>query len=99
MALDSLYDDETLTPSLRTAYLENNEWLHHAGQTMTLFGKKENGVDSQNSASTSHPNYYTSKKPVLKHLYKTPANFWQVDEPSFYLRLKPHRSIQSMVKQ
>jgi len=33
--------------------------------------------------------YFKSKKPILKHFYKTPANFWEVDKKDFYIRVNP----------
>ena len=35
------------------------------------------------------PYYFSSKKPFLKHFYKTPANFWELDREDFYLRVNP----------
>jgi hypothetical protein len=32
---------------------------------------------------------YRSKKPVLKHFYKTPANLYEVHEPNFFLAINP----------
>ena len=32
---------------------------------------------------------YSSKKPVLKHFYKTPATFYEVHTPDFYLSVNP----------
>jgi hypothetical protein len=34
-------------------------------------------------------NHYRSRKPVLKHFYKTPVNFYEVNEPNFFLAVNP----------
>ncbi len=45
--------------------------------------------DKTVSENEESPYYFLSKKPILKHFYKTPANFWELDRESFYLRVNP----------
>lgn len=37
----------------------------------------------------SDRNNYLSKKPIAKHFYHTPANFYEVNTPDFYLAVNP----------
>lgn len=40
-------------------------------------------------SSYHDPRYHVSKRPLFKTFYKTPAHFFEVDVPDFYLRVNP----------
>lgn len=44
--------------------------------------------ETANEAGES-PYLFMSKKPILKHFYKTPANLWELDRENFYIRVNP----------
>lgn len=74
-------------------FRDNNEWLATSAYPTTLGGKKqpvkgENEL-TQVEASQENPRYTLSRKPFLKHFYKTPANFFEVNKKYFHLRLNP----------
>jgi hypothetical protein len=79
-------------------FKDNNEWLTQSETATTLLGKQEkerytdeNGVQwttSQMKASYEN-NRYTERTPILKYFFKTPANFFQMDNKNFHLRLNP----------
>jgi hypothetical protein len=85
-------------------FKDNNEWLLCADQPTTIVGKKEPVYAEafQDSTGTTYytrntqmeacekDNRYTeTQKPLLKHLYKTPANLFELNKSSFYFRVNP----------
>ncbi|MFT5765868.1 MAG: hypothetical protein ACI8X3_003306, partial [Saprospiraceae bacterium] len=83
---------------------DNNEWLGQSEFSTALTGAKEPTytkvyVDSTNTfyhlksnqpaASKRSNHYVTRDKPILKHFYKTPANFFELDQDYFHLKLNP----------
>ncbi|MFT5167200.1 MAG: hypothetical protein ACI8P3_002437 [Saprospiraceae bacterium] len=83
---------------------DNNEWLGQSEFSTALTGAKEPAhtkvyVDSTNTfyhlksnqpaASKRSNHYVTRDKPILKHFYKTPANFFELDQDYFHLKLNP----------
>ncbi len=83
-------------------YNENNEWLTQDDLKQTVAGKKTGYYEkipgdtlyrfipaSQIKTSKESEHYITTKKPVWKYFYKTPANWLQLDKKSFYLRINP----------
>lgn len=64
---------------------ENNEWLLNEGQIVR--SDSGSGLDSMG--------YRFSKRPVLKHFYRTPAHFLEVNKKDFYLRLNPVLNVQT----
>lgn len=84
-------------------YRDNNEFLARPAFPTTIGGSlqpiyQKMFVDSlqrwvirkvpSDSAQWTHPKYFT-RKPILKTFYKTPANLFEFDRPSFYLRVNP----------
>lgn len=69
---------------IRYIYDDNNDWLVQSTEPTTLVGKKEPPV-----GQLSYPQYRQNRKPFLKYLYKTPANFWELDTKNFNLRVNP----------
>jgi hypothetical protein len=69
---------------------DNNDWLMQSADPTTLAGKKEPLV-----GELAPPQYRQNKKPFLKYLYKTPANFWEVDAKNFSLRINPILNVQA----
>ncbi len=84
--------------------LDNNEWLMQSKLPTSIGNQREPVsqkvyVDSTETfytieeraqtASLRSPHYQKSKKPLLKYFYRTPANFFQIDEKFFHLRLNP----------
>lgn len=89
---------------LQYIFKDNNEWLVPGGGPTTLTGKqqyvyKKKYVDSTETfytieevplaASKESNRYYQTKKPLLKYFYKTPANLFEFDHPSFSLKINP----------
>ncbi len=74
-------------------FKDNNEWLGAATYYTTLGGKKELSGPEQDltqiEASLADARYIESKKPFLKHFYRTPANFFEINEPAVHLRANP----------
>ncbi len=83
-------------------YCENNEWLTQDDLNQTVAGKKTGYYEkipgdtlyrfipaSQILSSKESEHYITTKKPIWKHFYKTPANWLQFDKKDFYLRVNP----------
>ena len=84
-------------------FKDNNEWLVPNDPT-TLTGTqqyvyKKKFVDSTQTfytmeevptvASRMSERYFTTEKPFLKYFYKTPANFFELNKPSFTLKVNP----------
>ena len=68
-------------------FRDNNEWLATSAYPTTLGGKKQ-AVKGENEltqveASQEDTRYTLSKKPFLKHLYRTPANFLRSIKSTF----------------
>ena len=77
----ALYADSLGTSQpLTYIFDDNTEWLGYS--TVEL----KNALTDNNS-DLKH--LRLSKKPILKKLYKTPANFLEVNEKDFYLRINP----------
>ena len=84
-------------------YRDNNEFLERPAFPTTIGGERQpiyrkiynDSLQrwvvqkiSADSAQWTHPKYFT-RKPLLKAFYKTPANLFEYDRPSFYLRANP----------
>lgn len=85
-------------------YDDNNEWLITSGEPTTLTGPRQPLYEKVYTDSTktfyelkevqpgdlSHESRYTlSTRPILKTLYKTPANFFEVHKKALHLSLNP----------
>ncbi len=81
-------------------YKDNNEWLVQPGAyegftkqradiRYTDYEGREKTSHSHVVASTEHERYVLSRKPVLTHFFKTPANLWETQTPSFYVKVNP----------
>jgi hypothetical protein len=81
-------------------YRDNNEAFVRRTATNKNAGLQKVYTDSSQTFYTftenstireeeEHPYYFKSKKPILKHFYKTPANFWEIDKKDFYIRVNP----------
>lgn len=78
-------------------FKDNNEWLMAPDLPTTLSGRKkkfgEEVFPSQIEASMDNARYIM-RKPILKYFYNTPANFFEINEPYFHLRVNPILNIQ-----
>lgn len=85
-------------------FKDNNEWLLCADNPTTIVGKKEPVfVEAfQDSTGTTYykkttqvkaceldGRYIETRKPLLKYLYRTPANLFEVNHKSFHFRVNP----------
>ncbi len=75
---------------------DNNEWLATADFPTTLGGPdqriiwdKDSLPQTQVEASLKSPYYKKRKKPIFKIFYPTPANFVEVNDKFFHLRVNP----------
>lgn len=90
--------------NLAYIFRDNNEWLGQADFPTTLTGPAEEVdrkeyIDSTKTfyrlkAGSSEANeqssyYIKSERPILKYFYKTPANLFELNRPSFQLKLNP----------
>lgn len=70
---------------LKYIFLDNNEWLLQWDEPLALTEPDyDQSMDYQKS-----PYWKESRKPILKHFYRTPANLLEVNQPDFSLRLNP----------
>ncbi|MEO1409507.1 MAG: capsule assembly Wzi family protein [Bacteroidota bacterium] len=89
---------------LQHLLLDNNEWLVQGALPTTIAQSGQRVyrrvyVDSSqtfytlearpSAASTESPYYQRSSKPLLKYFYRSPANFFEIDEKFFHLRINP----------
>ncbi|HHH50562.1 MAG TPA: hypothetical protein ENK52_06255, partial [Saprospiraceae bacterium] len=89
---------------LQYIFDDNNEWLSNYENPTTLTGQqqfiyKKVYIDSTKTfftmeevpltASIQSTRYRRTKKPILKYFYKTPANLFELNHPSFQLKLNP----------
>jgi len=74
-------------------YRDNNEWLVPTKFYTTLAGQREKveGRETltQTEACLQDPRYVRCDKPILKYFYRTPANFLEVNDKFFHLRVNP----------
>ncbi|MDX1666691.1 MAG: hypothetical protein R3350_05665, partial [Saprospiraceae bacterium] len=73
-------------------FKNNNEWLFLEGYPTPLTGPRPDGLPdslSRIEASVRSNRYIESRKPLLGIFYRTPANFLEVNEAAFHLRLNP----------
>ena len=80
-----------LQHELRYLASDNTEWLAAQSQRRTLFGSKsEFSTQPPTLAhrSLEHPRYIR-RKALLGSFYKTPANFWEVNSPTTFLKFSP----------
>lgn len=81
-------------------YKDNNEWLVQPGayegftkqRLPILYTDYEGQEKSGNShvvASAEHARYVLSRKPLLTYFFRTPANLWETQSPSFYVKVNP----------
>ena len=81
-------------------YKDNNEWLVQPGQydgftkqrlpiTFVDYEGNTRVGKSHVMASTVHPRYVLSKRPIGRWFYRTPANAWETQTPSFYVKANP----------
>ncbi|NUO03701.1 MAG: hypothetical protein HUU01_24060 [Saprospiraceae bacterium] len=94
LALDSAQVQWRKGEKERLQYLfrENNEWLGAPEFAKELGDFRKNGGEaprSQIEMSLEHPQFEFSRKPILKYFYKTPANFFEVNDKHFHFRLNP----------
>ena len=70
---------------------ENNEWLALPVMTATEDNDRAAFAVGDDIALRSEqmPGYERSKRPLLKHFYRTPAHLIEVNRPDFYLRVNP----------
>lgn len=77
----------------------------YSRETTTLFFEKLDSTSTLSLTAKDRNNFYyvfrdnndylknhepiESRKPFLKHFYKTPANFWELNEEHFKLRINP----------
>lgn len=59
----------------------------YTDSTNTFYTYEETELPA--SAKTNNQRYFKTNKPLLKHFYKTPANFLELDTDNFYLKINP----------
>ncbi len=90
---------------IRRIYLDNNEWIVPKEINQTIGGRKsevfvKTGEDSLGAiyrltaptnmeACLADPRYERCKKPIWNYFYQTPANWIELNKPSFHLRINP----------
>lgn len=93
--LKAIQSDLTAGQKRDIQYLfdDNNEFVLGMDSSESVVKKY---VDSSRTffieevkAGTADPVYTFSKRPILRHFYRTPANFFEVDTRNFYLRVNP----------
>ena len=103
LQLDSLATlSEADRQDLLRIFTDNNEWLGQGAGQQTLGGRKNGRFvpvkgdslyrfvpDASMRDAALHPYYFRNKKPVWGFFYPTPANWVEINEPFFYLRLNP----------
>jgi len=83
---------------IRYIFRDNNEWTKNAATYEwstektyvdgdSVFYKPTLNIEEQLGAENDY--YQLSKKPILKHFYRTPANLFELDKPNFYLKANP----------
>ena len=77
---DSLSSPDQKDSRLQYIFNDNTEWLGYTHVEMKTMLSSENKF---------YGHLEKSKKPVLSTFYKTPANFLEVNEKDFYLRVNP----------
>ncbi len=81
-------------------YKDNNEWLVQPGAyegftrqrapiRFVDYEGRERTSQSHVMASADHARYVLSRKPIWKTFYRTPANLWETQTPSFYVKINP----------
>lgn len=85
---------------LQRLFRNNNEWLVQPG-TWESFSKSRSTISFQDhegrvqqstshvEASRLHERYELSRRPLLKHFYTTPANFYEHESKYFYVKASP----------
>ncbi len=87
---------------LTNIFCDNNEWLATGVVPQTL-GERKQGVfekiqgdttyrfipHSQVRASQSSAYFFKTKKPLLGIFYRAPANFYELNQPDFHIRVNP----------
>lgn len=78
---------------LQYIFRDNNEWLVTSKFYTTMAGQREKieGQEALTQVEVSQlSSYYErSKRPILKWVYRTPANLLEVNDKYFHLRLNP----------
>jgi hypothetical protein len=79
-------------------FKDSNEWLSQSENPTTLTGKNEK-VDYQNDdnitklgsqvEASRFNRKFIERTPILKYFYKTPANFFQLDNKDVFIRANP----------
>ena len=70
--------------ALQYIYDDNNELLMPSELPTTLGGKQQLAATENGT-----PQYSVNKKPMLKHFYKTPANFFEAHGRYFDIKINP----------
>ncbi|MEM7104418.1 MAG: capsule assembly Wzi family protein [Bacteroidota bacterium] len=86
-------------------FKDNNDWIDQPAEGLDgqVFSDKKHYekvyVDSskvfytyretERSSNPTLKRYYSSKKPIFKVFYKTPANLWEINKPAFKMRVNP----------
>lgn len=89
--LDLLENDSTLTnrerSELQYVLDGSNEWIGEKKiiKTTVIGRSAENSLAEKSLGSS----FYKKRKPVLKSLYKTPANFFEFNSKDFHFRVNP----------
>jgi hypothetical protein len=84
LALDSMKNQLSKLDKAALQYIfdDNNELLNPSELPTTLGGKRE-------AAAETAPQYTVNKRPLLKHFYKTPANFFEAHGRYFDVKINP----------
>ncbi len=79
---------------LNYLFLDNNEWLGQKELPFALGEKRAEKRPTQIERSLLNAKYQKNKKAFLNLFYPTPANFLEVNQPAFHLRVNPIINIQ-----
>lgn len=103
LKIDSLQNiSATDAADLRQVFVDNNEWLGQETLPQTVAGRKNGRFEKVQGdslyrfipsneilKSTEHPYYFRNEHPIWNFFYPTPANWVEINEPHWYLRLNP----------
>lgn len=57
--------------------------------TKRLYTVREEGISNEVKNTEFDEHLYVNKKPLFKTFYKTPANFYELETESFYMKINP----------
>lgn len=86
---DSVLNFSTTKPYSRKQFIPRIEQLDSLLQSSTDRYLLDQALMASPEWTSAGRNRYTSKKPLLKHFYQTPANMLEINKPDFFLVVNP----------